>query len=34
MAMIYTSIEYENDCFEGEIVKTEKPKILDVVYHI
>ena len=31
MAMIYTSIEYENDCLEGEIVKTEKHKILGVV---
>ena len=31
MVMIYKSIEWENDCFEGQIVKTEKPKILDVV---
>ena len=24
MIMIYTSIEYENDCFEGRIVKSQK----------
>ena len=29
--MIYTSIECENDCFEGQIVKTQKPKILGVI---
>ena len=26
MVMIYTSIECENDCFEGQIVKISKPK--------
>lgn len=26
MIMIYTSIEYGNDCFEGEIVKSQKLK--------
>ena len=31
MVMIYTSIECENDCFEGQLVKTWKRKILGVV---
>ena len=31
MVMIYTSIECENDCFEGQIVKISKLKISGVV---
>ena len=31
MVMVYTSIECENDCFKGKIVKTSKFKILGVV---
>ena len=31
VVMIDTSIEYGKDCFEGQIVKTWKPKILGVV---
>ena len=31
MALIYTSIEFENDCFEGQLVKTSKAKISGVV---
>ena len=31
MVVIYTSIECEKDCFEGQIVKTSKPKISDIV---
>ena len=31
MALIYTSIEFENDCFKGQLVKTSKPKISGVV---
>ena len=31
MVMVYTSIECENDCFEGKIEKTLKFKILGVV---
>ena len=26
MIIIYTSIEYENNCFEGQIVKSQKFK--------
>ena len=26
--MIYTSRKFQNDCFRGQIVKTEKQKIL------
>ena len=29
--MIYTSIEYENNCFEGPVVKNWTAKILGVV---
>ena len=31
MVMTYTSIECEDDCLEGQIVKTQKPKIFGVV---
>ena len=31
MVMIYISIEYESNCFEGQMVKIQKPKILGVV---
>ena len=31
MVMIYTSIECENNCFEGQIVKISKPKTFGVV---
>ena len=31
MVMIYTAIEFENDCFEGQLVKTSKHKISSVV---
>ena len=31
IVMIYTSIECEDDCFEGQILKIQKPKILGVV---
>ena len=31
MVMIYTSIECENDCFEGQLVKISKLKISGVV---
>ena len=31
MLMIYTSIECENDCFEGQIVNISKPKTSGVV---
>ena len=30
MIIIYTSIEYENNCFEGQIVKSQNLKILGV----
>ena len=32
MVMIYTPIECENDSFEGQIMETEKFKILGVVH--
>ena len=31
MVIIYTSIECESNCFEGQMVKIQKPKILGVV---
>ena len=31
MVMIYTSVECENNCFEGQVVKIEKNKILGMV---
>ena len=31
MVMIYTSVECENNCFEGQVVKIEKTKILGVL---
>ena len=31
MVMIYTSIECENNCCEGQIVKISKPKTFGVV---
>ena len=31
MVMIYISIEYESNCFEGQMMKIQKPKILGVV---
>ena len=33
MVMIYTSIECENDCFEGQIVKALKSKTLGMLDH-
>ena len=30
MVMIYTSTQCQNDCFRGQIVKTQKQKILGV----
>ena len=33
MAMIYTSIEYENDCVEIQVVKNCQFKIFGVVDH-
>ena len=31
MVMIYTSIECENHCFKGKVVKTSKFKLLGVI---